>query len=221
MKKKKKRESAPETTQKENGKTEEGVREPAATDVEVVPGAETDSANAEETPIDYEVLCGEANDRLLRAKAEQDNYRKRMQRELADARAYTKRITTQEFLSVYDHFQMALLHAEDDNGGAMLKQGMLMISNEFGRTLENLGVTQIENAVGSPFNPDDHEAVGQEPSDEVPAGTVIGQWKVGFRMGDRLMRPASVIVSSGPEAEDGGDTGKSDENTPKPDAAES
>ncbi|MCK5802031.1 MAG: nucleotide exchange factor GrpE [Lentisphaeria bacterium] len=218
MKKKKKRETAPETAHEEDGKVGGGAQEPAT------PDKEADPADIEETPPDYKALCSEANDRFLRSKAELDNYRKRMQRELAEARAYTKMITAQEFLSVYDHFQMAMMHADVDDGGGMLKQGMLMISNEFGRTLENLGVSQTENAVGCPFNPDEHEAVGQEPSDDVPEGTVIGQWKVGFRMGDRLIRPASVIVSSGPsapETEGGSDTEGHSGETSKSDAAES
>lgn len=140
----------------------------------------------------------EANDRYARARAEIDNYRKRTQREFADIRAATKAGTIEEFLTVFDHFQMAMNHAENSDDEATLKQGMDLILKEFERSFQNLGVEQIP-AEGHPFDPALHHAVAEEPNDEVPAGAVVREWKPGYRLGERLIRPASVVVSKGPE----------------------
>jgi molecular chaperone GrpE len=79
----------------------------------------------------------------------------------------------------------------------MLRQGMEMILAEFRRTFENLGVEEMA-PVGQPFDPNLHEAIAQEPSEEIPEGHVLRQWKAGFHIGDRLLRPAAVVVSAGP-----------------------
>ena len=144
----------------------------------------------------------EAEAKYLRAKADRENHRKRMQRELTEARQYVKAYTVQEFLAVFDSFQMALAHADDSAEFETLKQGLQMIDTEFKRTLENLGAARVE-AAGKTFDPNEHEAISQEPSEDVPEGGVIRQWKCGFRLGERLLRPAAVVVSSGPSnAED-------------------
>lgn len=140
-----------------------------------------------------------ANDRYLRAKADLENFRKRAQRDLSEAREYVKSITIQEFFSAFDHFQMAMAHVEENPDVETMKQGMAMILAEFRRTFENLGIAFV-NAEGAEFNPEEHEAVAQEYSDAVPAGTVIRQWKCGYRLGDKLLRPATVVVSGGSRA---------------------
>ncbi len=138
----------------------------------------------------------EANDKLLRAKADFENYRKRVQRDLLEARDYVKGATVQEFFSVFDHFQMAMAHMEESGDVQSVKQGMAMILADFRRAFDSLGLLVVDGA-GQPFSPDCHEAVAQEPSAEVPAGTILRQWKCGFKCGERLLRPASVVVSSG------------------------
>jgi len=173
------------------------ARETEGAAAETAPGMET--AAAEPSAPDTQALLVEANEKYLRAKAELENYRKRVQREFAEIRQYTKQATIEEFLSVYDHFQMALAHADETPNVTTLNQGLAMISAEFRRTLEALGVVFVE-ALGQPFDPNEHEAVAQEPSAEVPEGHVSRQWKCGFRLGERLLRPATVVVSSGPSA---------------------
>jgi molecular chaperone GrpE len=173
--------------------------EEAAVEVEVVEETET----AEETAPDYQALYEETKDKLLRHHAEFDNFRRRTQREFAALREQTKAVTVEEFLTVYDHFGMALAHTTGD--GSVLRQGMEMILTEFRRTFENLGVEEMAT-VGEPFDPTLHEAIAQEASDEVPEGHVLRQWKSGFRMGERLLRPAAVVVSSGAADEAGQET---------------
>ncbi|MDX9979098.1 MAG: nucleotide exchange factor GrpE [Lentisphaeria bacterium] len=162
------------------------------------PAAEPEAAATAEpgdTAPDYPALCEELKDKLLRHHAEFDNYRKRTQREFAAIREQAKAATIEEFLTVYDHFGMALAHADEQS--SMLRQGMDMILAEFRRTFENLGVEEMA-VVGQPFDPNLHEAVAQEPSETVSEGHVLRQWKAGFRIGDKLLRPAAVIVSAGP-----------------------
>ena len=150
----------------------------------------------EEKLAESEAKVAELNDRLLRCRAEFDNYRKRMAREYAENRESAKINTISEFLNVYDYFMMAMDHAAHSNDLEPLKQGMDMILNEFKRTLGNLGVAEIP-AVNCPFDAKLHEAVAQEASETVAEGVVIRQWKPGFKVGDHLLRPATVVVSSG------------------------
>jgi molecular chaperone GrpE len=149
----------------------------------------------------------QAEDRLIRAKAENENYRKRTQRELANARTIAKAGTIEEFLTVFDHFQMAMDHAESSDDAEALHQGMKLIQTEFERAFQNLGVERID-AVGASFDPEQHHAVAEEESAEAREGTVIRQWKPGYRIGDRLIRPASVVVSKAAVEEEPDETGE-------------
>jgi len=139
--------------------------------------------------------------RYMRAKAEQENYRKRVQRQVSEAQSDAKLKTVSEFLTVYDHFRLAMDHADDNTDFQTLKQGMDMIYTEFSKAFENLGLEEID-AEGKTFDPELHEAVGQESSDEVPEGHVLKQWQKGYQLDDRLIRPAKVIVSAGSVAKD-------------------
>lgn len=147
-----------------------------------------------------EEIIAETKDKLLRLRADFDNYRKRMAREADEIRERSKIIVVSDFLPVYDFFRMAMDHAAHTDDIVALKQGMQMIMNEFTKAFEDLGVKEI-NAVGKVFDPNLHDAVKMENSDTVPDGTVISQWKAGYKLGDRLIRPATVVVSSGPQDE--------------------
>lgn len=178
--------------------TDSGVSVDAV--VEETPGQDADAAVE-----DPQKLLDEARDKYLRSKAEFDNYRKRTQREFAEIREYVKLLTVQEFLTVLDHFRMAMDHADQSEDVATLKQGMEMILAEFERTFENLGVSEVKS-VGEPFDPTLHEAIAQEPSEDMPEGHIVRQWKPGFSLGEKLIRPAAVIVSAGSPAADAEDT---------------
>ena len=143
-----------------------------------------------------EELLAQANDRYLRARADFENYRKRMNREFAEIRSNTKEQTITEFLTVYDFFMLAIEASEKTPDITVIKQGMSMILTEFKKTFENLGVKTI-NTEGKEFDPNIHDAVSQEPSEKVAEGKIIRQWKPGFKIGDKLLRPATVVVSSG------------------------
>ena len=142
----------------------------------------------------------EFKDRYLRSRAELDNYRKRVAREFQVVRKTSTATVIEEFLRVFDHFEMAMAHTDKTANIETLKQGMDMILAEFRKAFQNLGAEVIE-AEGKEFDPRFHEAVAQEQSLDVPSGRVLKQWKCGFRLDDRLLRPATVVVSSGPPTE--------------------
>jgi molecular chaperone GrpE len=155
------------------------------------------AAAAPEPECDYRALYEQANDRWLRTRADFDNYRKRMQREAVENRFQVTTQTVAEFLRLHDQLSLALEHAGSAVDAAVIRQGLELTRAEFDRILGALGVTRIAVA-GAPFDPAVHEAIAEEPSAVVPAGAVLREWKTGFMLGGRLLRPATVTVSSGP-----------------------
>jgi molecular chaperone GrpE len=143
----------------------------------------------------------ESEDKTLRLRAEYDNYRKRSYRELSDARAYAKSDTLTPILNVFDHFQMAVAAADTTEDMSVITEGLKMINAEFAKAMDELGVESVD-AIGKKFDPNLHEAVAEEASDQ-EEGTVIKQWRCGYKLGDKLLRPASVVVSSGEKEEKG------------------
>ena len=134
--------------------------------------------------------------RLL-ALADMDNQRKRTAKEMENVRYNTTQDTIFPFLQVFDHFSMAVAAAEKSSSFESMLQGMEIIQKEFDKAFSDLDITVID-ASGKPFDPAVHEAVAEEHSDTVPAGTVLRQWSRGYRCGTRLLKPAMVVVSSGP-----------------------
>ena len=148
--------------------------------------------------------------RLL-ALADMDNQRKRTAKEMENVRYNTTQDTVFPFLQVFDHFTMAVAAAEKSSSFESMLQGMEIIQKEFDKAFSDLDITVID-ASGKPFDPAVHEAVAEEHSDTVPAGTVLRQWSRGYRCGTRLLKPAMVVVSSGPaEAAASADAKKDEE----------
>jgi molecular chaperone GrpE len=136
-------------------------------------------------------------DTALRARADLDNYRKRISQEVADSRRFANTALLEELLPILDNFQLGLQAAQNDAAAKNLLVGLNMVAGQLAAFLRDHGVEEVE-AVGKPFDPNLHDAVGQEPSDEVPEGTVISQIRRGFKLRERLLRPATVVVSTGP-----------------------
>ena len=191
---------------------EEISPEPEAAENTIDAGAEDrlsdDAAPAEPEAADpVETLkkeVAELKDQLLRKEADYQNYRKRMAREVGDARRIGLCETVTPFLQLFDLFAMAMKAADQSDNVAALKQGMAMIQNEYAKALDELGIKEF-HAVGEKFDPMLHDAVSSEPSATVPEGVVIKEWNSGYRLGDRLLRPARVVVSSGPEKNNAGE----------------
>lgn len=142
----------------------------------------------------------EFKDQALRARAEFDNYRKRMARESDTVRKTAAQGLVRSLLPIVDNLERALNHVEDRGGG--LAQGVEMILRQFADVLSAQGLEPIP-AKGEPFDPNIHEALTHQPSEEFPADTVMEEFQRGYRLGDYVLRPSQVVVSSGQPAASG------------------
>jgi molecular chaperone GrpE len=135
-------------------------------------------------------------DLALRSQADFENYKKRAAREKDDAVKYANTVLLQRLVSILDNFELGLAAAKTQGQHSPIYSGMVLVQKQLNDLLEENGLEAIE-ADGKKFDPNLHEAIAHEPS-ESPEGTVIRQARRGYRLKDRLLRPARVIVSSGP-----------------------
>lgn len=135
-------------------------------------------------------------DRLLRVSAEFENYKKRSARDLADTQKYANQSLVKDLLPIIDSLELALKSATESTTQAdgCLLDGVALTRKEILKVFENNHIDQIV-AVGKPFDPNFHEAVMREESDEYPENTVISELQKGYLMHDRLIRPAMVVVA--------------------------
>ena len=140
-------------------------------------------------------------DLAARNQAELDNYRKRMAREKSDAIKFANGSLLSELLPVIDSFQMGLIAAINEDPDSIISKGMEMVQKQLEEFFSSQGAVAI-SSVGNEFDPNLHEAISQESSDEVPNGHIITEIRKGYTLNDRLLRAANVIVSKGPESAD-------------------
>jgi molecular chaperone GrpE len=151
--------------------------------------------------------AAELNEKYLRTYADFDNYRKRMQRDLADFRKYANEQLAQELLSVVDHLGLALKHAaEAGETTEGLQQGVELVYKQFRDTLDKFGVKPF-NAEGEVFDPTVHEAVMQVTTSEAPSNTVVQVFQEGYRYYDKVLRHAKVGVAKNPTVEEPAQSG--------------
>lgn len=131
-------------------------------------------------------------DRLLRQAAEFDNYRKRVDRERKDAAQYAAVEFLQDLLPIVDDFERAL--RTDAPGAEPYRLGLEIIHRALGDMLRKRGVTPIDS-VGTQFDPQVHQAVSYEDDPQRRDGEVTEEFRRGYRLGDRLLRPAMVKVA--------------------------
>jgi molecular chaperone GrpE len=136
-------------------------------------------------------------DRVLRLAAETENTRKRLEREKSDGICYANEGLIRELLPVIDNLERAVQHGEEADAGSLL-DGVRMTLKSFGDVLARHGCTSF-NSVGEPFDPNLHEALMQQPSGEHPEKTILLEFQKGYKLRDRLLRPASVVVSKAPD----------------------
>jgi molecular chaperone GrpE len=130
-------------------------------------------------------------DRLARLQAEFDNARKRAEKERADAREYTIGSTVEPFLGVMDNFQLAL---KAQGSADQLRSGVGLILKQMEEALKGLQVTAVET-VGTQFDPRVHEALGSVETVEFPDHQVIEEIRRGYKIRERLLRPAMVKIA--------------------------
>ncbi len=138
-----------------------------------------------------------AKEQALRAHAELENVRKRQQRELEETRRYAALPLMRSLLEVVDNLDRAIQAGEQTADPKALLDGVKMVARQLHEILRAHHCTEIE-ALHEPFDPNKHEAVQQRAHEEKPASTVIEVVQPGFQLHERVVRPAQVVVSSGP-----------------------
>lgn len=128
--------------------------------------------------------------------AEADVFRKRLTREKDDALKFASEKVIKEFLPVIDNLERALAHAGDSQAGS-IKEGVEITLRQANQVLEKLGVTRVNTAIGTPFDPHFHEAVTHKENKDIPVNSIAMVMQAGFLLHDRLLRPAMVAVATG------------------------
>ncbi len=134
----------------------------------------------------------DTHDRLLRVAAEFDNFKKRTSKEREDAQKFGIERLLKDFLPVADNLERALDHAEEHDLRQVI-EGVKLVQKLLADTLAKHGVIGF-SALGQPFDPNLHEALMQQESD-APAGTVVSEMSRGYKLHERLVRPAAVVVA--------------------------
>jgi molecular chaperone GrpE len=165
--------------------------------------SEPDSSQPDDNATDLAAQLEEANANYLRAKAEVENVLKRTRREIEDERRYAAMSIMRDLLTVVDNVHRAIEAAQNDENSSGLLEGVKMVATQLDGVLDQHGCKQIK-ALAEPFNPNLHEAIGQEPSDEIPAKHVSRDLRVGYQLHERVVRPSQVFVSTGPADDNSG-----------------
>jgi len=174
-----------------------GQVEPAALSPEQIEDLKTRAAKADENW-----------ERLLRTTADFDNFKKRAAREKTESVQYANMSLLQKLLPVLDNFEMALNAAQTATSASQsaapqgdkpsaFHSGVIMIQQQLKNALVETGLEEID-ATGKPFDPNFHEAISQIESADVPEGNVLQQVRKGYKLKDRLLRPAAVVVAKKP-----------------------
>jgi molecular chaperone GrpE len=164
----------------------------------VVPASEFTPAQVEELKT-RAAKADEHWDRLLRTTADLENFKKRAAREKTEAAQFASASLLQKLLPILDNFEMAQTAAQSVQGGSLasLQAGVAMIQQQLKAILTDSGLEEID-ASGKPFDPTLHEAVSQQETTGVPENHIVQQIRKGYKLRDRLLRPASVIVAKKP-----------------------
>lgn len=161
---------------------------------------QTDAAIEQFGVEDLQSQLKQSDDRALRAQAELENFRKRARRDMDEQRRYANLPLVGGLLPAIDNLDRAVEAAERDENATGLLAGVKMVAEQIREILSQHSCVRIQ-AEERPFDPNVHEALAQEPSDNVPAGNVTRVVRVGYQLHERVIRPAQVMVSTGPPPE--------------------
>lgn len=164
--------------------------------------------------------AAQLKDKLIRMAADFDNFRKRSRREVADAERKGRDGLLGDLLPVFDNLERATSHAQsqdqaDDPASVKgLVDGIQLVMKQFRDALGRLGIERVES-VGQPFDPSVHEAIQHMETSEHPPGSIAAEVQPGYRQGERLVRPALVVVAKAPQqaqpsADESGNTSDGD-----------
>ncbi len=176
----------------DNQSTNRAQGEPADDDTIDFPAVDPGAVDAS---VDQQLAA--EKDRVLRLQAELQNLRMRQARELRDERQYAAMPLMRDILPAVDNVERAIEAANKSGEATGLLEGVKLVRQQLLTALEQHSCKAIE-ADGAIFNPDQHQAILQQPSADCPAGRVMMVAQTGYKLHERVVRPAQVIVSSGP-----------------------
>jgi molecular chaperone GrpE len=189
-----------------------------------VPTSTPAPAPAEPSPAErvatLEAEKAELKDRMLRIAAEFENYKKRTRKEMSEHEAKARESVLREFLEIADNLERAISSWKEGEQKDVksVQDGVDLVLRLFKSKLERHSVTAIE-AKGQPFDPRVHDAISQAPSAEVPPGTVLHELQKGYRVGERLLRPAMVVVAKAPPTSPSEPSHSNDKQAPENESA--
>lgn len=157
-------------------------------------GIDQDAAALREALDTKEAECNDLNDKYLRTLAEMENFRKRMVREQSESVKYANEKILCDLLTVIDNIERAVLHSRDKKDFDALINGLELTMKEFAGVLEKYGVKCVESR-GQTFDPARHHAVSTVESDAQQDNTVVEEFRKGYLLNDRILRPSLVSVA--------------------------
>jgi molecular chaperone GrpE len=191
------------------------------------PSPETPSANAtlpaptpEERIALLEAEKAETKDRMLRIAADFENWKKRARKDQTDGESRAKEAVLRDFLEVVDNLERATASFADgkESDVKSVRDGVELVLRQFRSKLDRYQVKVVET-LGQPFDPRLHEAISQAPSADAKPGSVLHELQKGYTIGERLLRPAMVVVATAAPAakpaDTNGDNGDNDDNDDK------
>lgn len=166
-------------------------------DIETSENSAEDPSTDETTVENLKQQLAEAEKKSLIYQADLENFRRRKSKEMQDALKYASMPLITSLLQVLDNLDRALESAGTDESASSLREGVELVRTQLLDALESQGCQRIE-AMGQVFDPNFHEAIQMQPHPEAAANTIILEAQSGFKLHDRVVRPAKVIISTGP-----------------------
>lgn len=164
------------------------------------PTTATDDDSPETIIVQLQEKLAEAEKEVLRVQADMENYRKRTRRDMQDQLKYANLPLVTEIVGAVDNLQRAIETANTNQSTEGLVEGVSMVATQLCELLDQNGCQKI-SALGEAFDPNVHEAIQMQPSDQYEANQVSLEVRTGYRLHDRVVRPAQVFVSTGPATE--------------------
>src|SRR5881409_171777 len=168
-----------------------------STSSSTAPAVDAERSQAEDPTVSLQADLDRFRDLAARSQADFENYKKRSAREKEEAIKYANKSLLERLVGIIDNFELGLAAAKEQGADSPIYSGMVLVQKQLSDLLAENGLQPIE-AEAKTFDPNLHEAIAHEPSNEYPEGIVVRQTRRGYRFKDRLLRPAKVFVSSGP-----------------------
>jgi molecular chaperone GrpE len=197
------------------------VQDDGAPDGEAGQEPKSKAGEAPPSPADrlatLEAEKNDARERMLRIAAEFENYKKRARKEQSEGESKARESVLRDMLEVADLLERADALLAEGADPKKVSEGVQLVLRLFGGKLVRYDVKPFE-AKGQPFDPRLHDAISQVPTADAPPGSVVSQVQRGYKIGDRLLRPATVMVAVAPprDAANGSGQGETDSSNDKP-----